>query len=93
MTMLKRQGEIKNPVLTNSAANTAEEKFQPAYYDMESGVVYPSCYADGRPAPIHMLDALPVDVAKRVAINIIDGFVRKNRFYTREQAQRAATAA
>lgn len=33
--------------------------FPPAFLETETGVVYASCYADGRRAPFHLLDGLP----------------------------------
>ena len=60
----------------------------PAFYDMESGLVYLSRYADGRLAPIHIHDGLPPEVAKRSELNVIAGFTLNKRFLTREQAVR-----
>jgi len=69
--------------------------FHPAFQDVQTGVVYPSCYADGRPAPFHLLDGLPCelvvtrDSAGRSAAlkaSVISGFVRHGCFYTREEA-------
>jgi len=36
--------------------------FIPAFHDKETGSVYLSRFADGRPAPMHLLDGLPDDV-------------------------------
>ena len=33
--------------------------FRPAFMDLETAAVYPACFADGRPAPFHLLDGLP----------------------------------
>ncbi|MEZ5528542.1 MAG: GAF domain-containing protein [Porticoccaceae bacterium] len=69
--------------------------FKPAFYDMETGVVHGSKFANGNDAPMHVLDGLPGDlVASRlpggkvtaVRPGIISGFVQRGHFYTREQA-------
>jgi len=33
--------------------------FTPGFLDCDTGAVYPSCWADGRPAPFHALEGLP----------------------------------
>lgn len=80
--------------------NNRASGFAPAYRDALTGDVTPSRFADGSPAPIHLLDGLPEHwVARRteeghVAATlpgIVAGFLREGRFYTREQAARAAT--
>ena len=72
--------------------------FRPAFLDSDTGIVYASCYANGEPAPFHLLDGLleEVVVARhatgRVAAvkqSVISGFVLRERFYTREQAAQA----
>jgi len=73
---------IKNTRLT--PANAA--RLQPGFYDMESGKIYLSRYRDGKLAPIHIEDGLPGQVVERLDINVIAGFVRQARFYTRKQA-------
>lgn len=69
--------------------------FQPAFLDRSTGRVYLSRFADGAPAPIHLLDGLPEELAPRrnnqgcviaVKDSVIAGFVHAERFYTREQA-------
>jgi hypothetical protein len=69
----------------------------PGYLDTESGVAVISRFADGRPAPVHVLDGLPEDwVSCRYAsgevaaarAGVIAGFIRGGRFYTREEAAR-----
>ncbi len=70
----------------------------PAFMDTETGVVYPACFADGRRAPMHLLDGLPDELVverlesgsvARVKATVIAGFVGRCRFYTRAQAARA----
>lgn len=74
--------------------------FRPAFQDSETLMVYPSRFADGRPAPMHLLDGLPSDVvltrtpSGRVATvkaTIVSGFTLDGRFYTREAAARKAS--
>jgi hypothetical protein len=69
--------------------------FAPAFLDTQTGAVYRACFADGRPAPMHLLEGLPpavvaaCDTAGRVTAirpSIQAGFVRDGRFYTRDQA-------
>jgi hypothetical protein len=71
--------------------------FEPAFRDPQTREVRLSRYADGRPAPYHLLDGLPDewishrDDQGRVLSTkpgIESGFVRAGRFYTREQAAR-----
>ena len=78
-----------------SSENNREEGFVPAFLDTATGHVYRSCFANGTPAPIHLLDGLPGDLviardADRRAIafkpTLVAGFLRADRFYTREQA-------
>ena len=74
------------------------DNFRPAFLDTDTGVIYPSCFADGRPAPCHLLDGLPAHLVrerlrgrvKAVKVTIISGFERAGRFYTRDEAARAA---
>ena len=74
--------------------------FQPGFVDRETRAIYLSRFADGRPAPCHVLDGLPRELVLsrrdcgRVAAvksSLVSGFVRDGRFYTREEA--AAQAA
>jgi hypothetical protein len=69
--------------------------FRPAFLDADTGVVYASCFANGQPAPFHLLDGLPDEIVLtrhptgRVAAvkkSITSGFVCDGRFYTREEA-------
>jgi hypothetical protein len=72
--------------------------FLPAFMDTRSGAIYLSCFADGRFAPIHLLEGLPEHLiaartGRGAAIaasgSVIAGFVREERFYTREEAAKA----
>lgn len=75
--------------------NNRDRGFRPAFCDMETGRVELSCFAPGVPAPIHLLWGLPDDwvlerdqsgVVSKVKASVAAGFVRDDRFYTREEA-------
>ena len=77
------------------SASNRSQGFAPAFLDTETGSVYLARFADGRPAPMHLLDGLPrelivsSDAAGRclaVKRSLVAGFVQAGRFYTREQA-------
>ena len=77
------------------SAGNREQGFRPAFFDTDKGSVHLSRFADGRPAPMHVLDGLPGDLVVRrmqsrrvVAVepSLVSGFIRENRFFTREQA-------
>ena len=74
---------------------TGPQDFAPAFLEPDTGTIHLARYADGRPAPIHLLAGLPPErVVSRdpasagtgVKPDLIVGFVRAGRFYTREQA-------
>jgi hypothetical protein len=73
--------------------------FRPAFLDFETQTIYPSRFANGLPAPFHVLDGLPDEVVADRApsgrvvaakATLISGFVRNGFFYTRTAAARAA---
>lgn len=73
--------------------------FRPAFLDFETQTIYLSRFANGRPAPFHLLDGLPEEIvvdrapSGRVVAakaTVIAGFVRNGYFYTRTAAARAA---
>ena len=79
------------------SANNRHAGFVPGYQNRNTGEIRPSCFADGRPAPIHVLDGLPEswvtdrDASGRVTqtvAGVIAGFLRGGRFYSREEAAR-----
>lgn len=72
--------------------------FRPAFFDFSTQRIYLSCFRNGMPAPIHVLDGLPDEaVIDRAAsgkvistkASVIAGFVRNGFFYTRSAAARA----
>lgn len=74
--------------------------FRPAFLETRSGEIYLSRFADGRPAPVHVLDGLPPALvtqrtpagrASATRRSVISGFVRAGRFYTREQTAQLMT--
>lgn len=69
--------------------------FRPAFMDSETGEVYASCFADGRPAPFHLLDGLPDELVtvreaggrvRALKPSVVSGFVLEQRFFTRDEA-------
>lgn len=82
--------------------NNRRHGFRPAYRDSATGRIAISRFADGRIAPVHVLDGLPEDwvVARdaeghvcKVLETIHAGFVRSGRFFSREAAVRATDGA
>ncbi|MCB1957551.1 MAG: hypothetical protein KDG55_17860 [Rhodocyclaceae bacterium] len=80
------------------SAGNVEQGFRPAFRDSETRRVFPSCFADGRAAPFHMVDGLPAEAVEardargrvtRIKSTVVSGFVRDGRFYTREEASHA----
>lgn len=72
--------------------------FAPAFLDTETRRVYGSCFADGRPAPFHLLDGLPAELVvarnacgrvAQIKCSVVSGFLRGGRFYTRDEAAAA----
>lgn len=68
--------------------------FLPAFFDTVSKIVHISCFANGVPAPIHVIEGVPDkwvksrDAAGHVTAligSVISGFIRNEQFYTREQ--------
>lgn len=68
--------------------------FVPAFRDADTGETCRSRFADGRPAPMHLLDGLPESWilsrnpqrrVTKVKPSVVSGFLRDGRFYTREE--------
>lgn len=75
--------------------NNRQHGFLPAFLDRASGRVYRACFANGAPAPLHLLDGLPDELVidrdargRVVAVSpsVEAGFLRGDRFYSRQQA-------
>lgn len=96
--------EGENRRYRNTGGRSEENRpvgFRPAFKDAATGVVYESRFADGRPAPFHLLDGLPDTVVLqrepggrvgKVKDSIVSGFVLEGQFYTREEAAREVAA-
>jgi hypothetical protein len=83
------------------SANNRCLGFQPAFRNSETGCIYPSRFADGRPAPIHMIDGLPDEVVvarsatgkvTSVKSSVQSGFTMNGIFYDRDEAARYSRA-
>ena len=102
LTMSPEALERENVEFLGTGGRSQENRsvgFRPAFMDQETSAVYPACFADGRPAPFHLLDGLPPEAVLtrtaqgRVASvkpSIISGFTLNGEFYTREAAARKA---
>jgi hypothetical protein len=75
--------------------NNRHAGFQSAFLDCATGCIYLSRFADGTPAPVHVLEGLPNelvlqrDAGGRITVikeSVIAGFLCADHFYTREQA-------
>jgi hypothetical protein len=87
-------------VYQNQGGVSAENRFlgfAPAFQDTETGAVYPSRFADGRIAPMHLLDGLPGELVLQrresgavtaVKATIVAGFLYRGEFLTRQQTAR-----
>ena len=75
--------------------NNRKRGFQAAFFDRDTETVHLSRFPDGRLAPCHLLDGLPAELVlarneqgrvTRVKSSVVSGFVRDERFYTRDEA-------
>lgn len=92
--------KVENQLFAGTGGVSTENQycgFIPGFLDRETGAVYCSCWADGRPAPFHALDGLPNHLIRErdpgghitaIKPGVIAGFIRQGHFYTREQAAR-----
>ena len=78
-----------------------DQGFVPAFRNPDTGETFRSRFADGRPAPMHLLDGLPDSWVlsrnanrrvTKIKAGIISGFLRNGRFYTREQVCNATVS-
>ncbi len=83
------------------SAENRSEGFVPAFLDTDTGDVYLSRFADGKAAPLHILDGLPSHLihargaaGKAIAAHksVIAGFLKGEKFFTREEAAAALKA-
>ena len=101
-TMTQAALVCENSVYLHTGGRSQENRslgFLPAFVDTETGIVHPSRFSDGKPAPLHLLDGLPDSVVLRrgddgrvieVKPSIVSGFTRAGCFYTRDEAMHAA---
>jgi len=77
------------------SAEACNHGFRPAFLDTQTGAVYPCCFADGKPAPMHLFDGLPQELVvtysssgRAIAVkgSLVSGFICSDQFYTREEA-------
>ncbi len=68
--------------------------FQPAFLDTQTRTIHLSRFADGRLAPLHILDGLPDEVVLEraedgrvltVKPSLVSGFTKDGLFYTRDE--------
>ncbi|NVK42567.1 MAG: hypothetical protein HWE39_15100 [Oceanospirillaceae bacterium] len=88
-----RQENIRFKGTGGISENSRSFGFRPAFLDTLSGRTYLSRFANGAPAPLHLLEGLPAELvvsgagrALRIRATVISGFVLDGRFYTRDQA-------
>jgi hypothetical protein len=96
--LCKAQLRQQNQMYAGTGGVSAENRaqgFVPAFFDTESRTVAISRFANGNPAPIHVLDGLPEEwvvyrddcgKVRTVKTSVIAGFVCRGTFYTRAQA-------
>ncbi len=70
------------------------QNFLPGFLDHHSGLIYPSRFANGQAAPIHVLDGLPEHLVVERSVSgrvlavqaqVEAGFIRNGEFFTRAQ--------
>ncbi|HID82439.1 MAG TPA: hypothetical protein EYH06_04965 [Chromatiales bacterium] len=75
--------------------NNRSRGFIPAFLDTATGNAYPSRFANGKLAPIHLFDGLPDMLVKKSVVTgrtyalrdgLVSGFLLGRRFYTRAEA-------
>jgi len=88
-----RQENIRFRGTGGISRNNRSCGFRPAFLDTLSGRTYISRFANGAPAPVHLLEGLPAELvvsgegqALRIRATVISGFVLDGCFYTRDQA-------
>lgn len=96
-----RSLRVENDLYRGSGGVSEENRtagFVPAFLDSVTGIAYRSRFADGRPAPVHLLEGLPNHLLNRYdetggitspGAGLISGFLRLGRFYTRSEAANA----
>ncbi|MGH8664437.1 MAG: hypothetical protein ACREUX_09230 [Burkholderiales bacterium] len=98
LTLSSRYLQLETASHRGTGGVSAENRqlgFRPAFRDTDTWQIYLSTFADGRPAPFHVLDGLPEPLVlardrhgriSRVLGTIVAGFLRDGTFYTRAEA-------
>jgi hypothetical protein len=95
---LMQQENAASDATGGVSSGNAALGFRPAFLDSATFLVYPSRFADGSPAPFHLLDGLPDELVAdrsfsgrvvRAKATLVSGFERGGFFYTRAAAARA----
>jgi hypothetical protein len=98
LTLSSRYLQMETAAHRGTGGVSAENRqlgFRPAFQDTHTGQTYLSTFADGQPAPFHLLEGLPERLVlardrhgrvSRVEGSIVAGFLREGVFYTRAQA-------
>ena len=80
------------------SANNRGAGFVPGFMNTHTGIAVASRFANGQPAPVHVLEGLPAEwiterdakgLAKKACQGVIAGFLHLGRFYSRDEAARA----
>ena len=98
MTLTKRYLELERTARRGTGGVSTGNRhlgFVPAFMETRTGATYACTFADGRPAPFHLLDGLPDElvvardrhgIPSQVVGTVVAGFLLESRFYTRDQA-------
>ena len=86
--------QIQNEEYLGTGGRSQENRhahFVPAFKDRDTNIVYSSKFGDGRTAPFHCIDGLPEDAftddeVPSLKTNVIVGFIREGKFFTRDEA-------
>jgi hypothetical protein len=96
--------QLENLLYRGTGGRSEENRdlgFRPAFFDFATQRIYMSCYPNGLPARVHLLDGLPDEVVLerspsgrvlRTKATLMTGFVRNGYFYTRGAAAKAASS-
>jgi hypothetical protein len=91
---LRQQNDVFRGTRGVSGCNRSSG-FVPAFCDSETGRIELARFANGNPAPMHLLEGLPAEWAEdrdacgrivAARASLIAGFLKGGRFYTREEA-------
>ena len=98
LTLSKRYLLLEAETFRGTGGVSAENNamgFRPAFLDTATGRTYLARFADGRPAPCHILEGMPDElvlardrrgIASQVVGTLVAGFLRGDVFFTRDEA-------